>query len=149
MNLAERVDSLLPDLPEVLIRVAREHFADEAQSATRRAIIRKAEALIEKSQLPEDRLCYLRGSVWAAKDQPLKAIRYLSQAVKLRPDDAAYRYELAQLMQRRGMIDQAREQVGICARIAPGDPKYENLLRQLIRTELMQGTSGQADTRRP
>ena len=147
MNLAQRADALLPDLPGVLVRVARENFQDPKQAAARRAVLRKAETLIAKMNLSEAELCFLQGSIWAAKDEPLKAQQLLAKAVELSPQEARWRYDLALLMNQRGLVDQAREQAKTCVRLEPGEPKYETLLRQLIRTQLTEGRNPPAEPR--
>ena len=69
-------------------------------------------------------------------NQKLKAIQHVAKAVELRPDYAIWRYELAQLMQKRGLADQAQEQARICVQLEPDNDQYKQLLRELIHARV-------------
>jgi O-antigen ligase/Flp pilus assembly protein TadD len=139
LDLPKQIGDLLPDSPAVLIQTARVHFQDAAHAGTRQAILKKAEALMARTELPKDEACYLRGTILAARKQNLQAIRYVSQAVELRPDNTAWRFELATLLRDRGMVQESQNQAKLCLQREPGNPQYQQLLRELIRTQLTNG----------
>ncbi len=132
LDLSQHVDCLLPDSPELLIRIAQERFASREYSELRRAITAKASRLIQGGNLEEGERCFLAGSILALNDQHLKAIQQVARAVQLRPDHTTWRFELARLMQRRGLADQAREQAKICVQQDPDNDQYKQLLQELI-----------------
>jgi protein involved in temperature-dependent protein secretion len=92
-----------------------------------------------RAALPQDQACYLNGTLLAARKQHLQAIRYVSQAVALQPDNTAWRYELATLLRDRGMVKQAQDQAKVCVQLDPRNTQYQQLLRELIRTQLTSG----------
>jgi tetratricopeptide (TPR) repeat protein len=139
LDLPKQIGSLLPDSPAILIQAARGHFQDERHAATRQAILKKAETLMARAALPQDQACYLNGTLLAARKQHLQAIRYVSQAVALQPDNTAWRYELATLLRDRGMVKQAQDQAKVCVQLDPRNTQYQQLLRELIRTQLTSG----------
>jgi tetratricopeptide (TPR) repeat protein len=142
LDLPTHVDDLLPDSPELLIRVARDKFSGSNQRDLRWAIANKADRLVQSGKFTESEQLYFAGACLALKDQSLRAIRSMASAVQLAPDRAAWRYELAVLLRQRGMLDQAQEQASQCVRLAPDDEQYQALLRDLIHTKT---ESDQAD----
>ena len=137
----DRLDALIPDCPETMLRVARDHLAGEEFSQARRQLLQRAQQLLTQMDIDAEERCYLTGCVLAAENQPLQAMKHVAQAVQLRPEKTAWRYELAMLMHRRGMDDEAREQAKLCVRLEPDNKQYESLLRQLIRTQLTDSKS--------
>jgi tetratricopeptide (TPR) repeat protein len=138
---ADQLDALIPDCPETLLRVARDHLAGEELTGSRHRLLQRAQQLLTQMDIDPAERCYLTGCVRAAENKSLLAIQYVAQAVELRPEETAWRYELATLMHRRGMDDDAREQAGVCVQLEPENKQYESLLRQLIRTQLTDSTS--------
>jgi len=69
----------------------------------------------------------------AEKDYP-EAVRWLSEAVKRMPGDAAPRFNLGYAYEVVGRLSSAEEQYGMAAKISPDEPDYmESLARVYIR----------------
>jgi tetratricopeptide (TPR) repeat protein len=134
LDLGTCLEDLLPDAPEVLIRVARDRFSGRSQQDLRRAIANKTDRLVRSGKFTESEQLYYAGVALALQDQHLRAIHSIARAVKLAPDRTSWRYELALLLRQRGMFDEAKEQARQCVRLEPDNERYQRLLRQLIRT---------------
>jgi tetratricopeptide (TPR) repeat protein len=125
------VDDVLPPQAPLLITIARVQLGDPALAAERELEIATAEKLLKTSTLPNDELHYWRGALlFLQGDRPAATAEY-QQAVKLRPGDVSWRYELALLYFQQGMLDKAHEQAQICARSAPDMPEVRALLKQI------------------
>lgn len=132
----EMVDSVLPDSPLLLVRVARERYGAEEDIEIRRKLADRVERLIGEIGLPEEERHHLRSSASSLKGLYPEAIASLSRAVELRPEQADWRYELAVLLKDQGRIDEAHEQAKLCARMDPNNGKYRTLLKEINHTRL-------------
>ncbi len=132
------VETLLPDSPELLVRLAREQFAVEGGEPIQEQLLARADTLVPTSGLPEAERLFLRGSILAMREAYPEAIDSYTQALALRSYEVGWRYELARLFQRQGFLDKAHEQARLCARREPREPKYRKLLEEIHTTRLMQ-----------
>ena len=65
-----------------------------------------------------------------------EAIKNYARAIELCSENVAWRYEFAIVLQQQGLLDEAHRQAKWCARLAPRDAKYRQLLQQLHETRL-------------
>ena len=150
-DMAERV---LPDQPELLVRLARQPnptvvprrrrtiqgrasltvSETAGQAAFRRMLIDRAARLVEQLELPGDERHYLRGAVRALQSEEELAIAEYQRAVALRPEALDWRYELARLFLAQGDWERAHEAARYCARLAPRNPDYRKLLEEIHAT---------------
>jgi tetratricopeptide (TPR) repeat protein len=130
------VQKVLPDSPELLVRLAQKQYAADEHANLRRLLVERAEELIEQVDLPADERHHLRGSVLALKGVNSEAIKSYADAVKLRPNEVVWRYEFALLLKREGLLDEAHAQAKQCARMAPAEREYRELLEQIHEARL-------------
>jgi tetratricopeptide (TPR) repeat protein len=132
----QTIETLLPESPTLLIRLARERYAGSERADVREALVQRAEHLIEQGRLPEDERCYLRGSALALKELYPQAIANYSRAVALRVRETGWRYELALALKRQGMLGDAWEQARLCVRMKPDKLEYRTLLEEINHLRL-------------
>jgi hypothetical protein len=138
LNISHLVAELFPDSPDLLIRVAREQFTGQDDANVRQALAERAAQLLRERNWPQGQHRYWQGAVYALQQRHAEAIASYSQAIKLRPENDAWRYELAVLLAEQGQFDEAREQAKWCARISPHNPQYHEFLKQLHQRTLRQ-----------
>jgi len=128
------IEKLLPESPGELIQLARERFPAEENPNVHRLLVERAEALIDRIELPQDEAYYLRGAVCELKGLYPQAIENYSRAVELRYQEAGWRYQLAQLLRREGMIHRAHREAVRCAQANPHKREYQELLEEINHT---------------
>ncbi len=136
---AQLVEHVLPDSPEVLLNVARRHFAAPEQAAVRHAIAQRMQATVQTETLPEADRSYYRGTALAMQGNEERACTELSRAVELRVDRTDWRYELALMLQHQRRMTDAHGQAVLCARMEPENGNYRQLLKEINRTILLGG----------
>ncbi len=134
------VQRLLPDSPELLVQVASKQFAAEGSEAIQEQLLSRAEELLAASSLPEAERLFLQGSIQAARKSYPQAIESYKQALTLRSYDVQWRYELARLLQKQGLLDEAHDQARRCARAEPRAAKHRKLLEEIHNTRLTQAS---------
>ncbi len=127
----EVITKLLPASPELLVKLARKQYARDDQADVRGLLLQRAAGLVEQVDLPKDERQHLCGSIFALKGANSEAIQSYSRAVELRPHELVWRYELALLLQREGLLDEALKHARLCARGAPHSKKYRALLERI------------------
>ena len=135
----ETMEKLLPDSPALLIGLARQRYNATEDADVRRLLVERAAALVDCVDLPEGERNYLRGSAFALQGDFPAAVASLQRAVQLRPQETAWRYELALSLQATGDFGGAREQAKWCARTDPRNAVYRKLLEQIILQQLDPG----------
>jgi len=130
------VQKLLPDSPEVLVRLAQQQYAADEYATTRRLLIERARKLLGQVDLPADERHHLQAAVLALEGMNSEAIRNYRLAVQLRPNEAAWRYELALLLTKEGLLDDAHSEAKRCARMDPRNTGYRELLKQIHEARL-------------
>ncbi len=127
------VEKILPASPSLLLRLARDKFADDDES--QRVLLDRAGQLAEGADLPEDQRHYFRAAVYAESGDHAAALGEYQQAVSLQPREINWRYEYGKLLFQEGQYDQAREQLRWCARNAPNSAEYRRLLEEIIKAK--------------
>lgn len=127
------VEHLFPDQPTLLINLAREKYGEQPQRAIQQALLRRATWLIQEGDCPAEEKLYLKGVLLGVQGDYPAAISQLTQAVQLRVQDPHWRYELAIVLQRQGLIEEAHEQAQTCALLDPQNAGYRKLLQTLNR----------------
>ncbi len=135
------IERLLPNDPELLVRLAGQQYATEGSEPIQEQLLARAEAILGQSDLPEAERLFVRGSILALRKSYTEAIASYTQALALRSYDVEWRYELARLLQKQGLLDAAHEHARRCARLEPRQVKYQKLLEEIHNTQLTQ-TSG-------
>lgn len=132
------VKRLLPDSPELLVRLAERQFATKGSESIQEHLLARAETLLPESDLPKAEHLFLQGSIQALREAYPEAIDSYTQAVALRSYEVGWRYELARLLQMQGLLDEAHEQARRCARLEPREMKHKRLLEEIHNTRLRQ-----------
>ena len=130
------VHAVLPESPELLLRLARDRYSDEEHAAVRRMLVERAEELLEKKNLPEDERSHLQGVAFALKGEVRKAIESYYRAVEIRRERNDWRFDLALGLKEAGRMDEAHEQAKLCARMDPDNREYRKLLAEINHTRL-------------
>ena len=105
------------------------------------AALKVMERLIEKNQDHAGALNYV-GYTWADKKIHLaEALRYITRAVKLKPDNGYIRDSLGWVYYQQGEYEKARESLEMAVDLASDDPA---ILDHLAETYLALGQSGKA-----
>jgi O-antigen ligase/tetratricopeptide (TPR) repeat protein len=133
-TIQERVTELIPDSPDLIIQIARERFADEADREDRHALASRASRLLDEAfDTAPDQRSYLQGAALALGNRPEAAIPHYERAVQTRPDRTAWRYELAQLLVETGQLVEAERQATLCANMQPANERYAEFQQILVR----------------
>jgi len=136
MDLVEHLGELLPDSPQWILDVALAQFGAEADRPIRDAALGQADRLAAARPGDDAQARWLRGRIAMLQDQPLLAVQRFTQAVEIRPNETAWRYDLAVALQRLERYAEAQEQARICALAEPNNEQYDALLRDVIRAQL-------------
>lgn len=128
--------SLLPDDPDLLVRLAKQRFVDEGSDLIRERLVARAEILLTKSELPKAERLFLQGSIQSLRGSFTEAIASYEQALLLRSYEVEWRYELARLLQKQGFLEEAHEQARRCARLEPREKKHKELLDEIFASQI-------------
>ena len=128
------LQAVLPDSPEKLLSLVRDRSALNSIGSFKGAVLEKAVAGLRHSQLASADRAHLEGQVRLMQDDVAGAVNSFSTAVQLAPERTHWRFQLAQLMERSGMIARALEQAKMCLRLEPSNDAYRSLLRDLRRS---------------
>ena len=130
------IRDILPDVPRLLVEAARKHYSAPAQAGVRRLLGQRLETLASRADLPAAEECYYRAVAADLAERYPEAIRYYTQALETRAWAVAWRFELAQLLARQGLLDRAHEQARWCAKMEPSNETYQEFLVQIVHTSL-------------
>lgn len=136
--MSEMIDKVLPALPEVLLNLARDEFADNQFDEQRPLLVERVLRLLEaqKEQFPEQRRHYLHAVVYNLRNQPETAIESYRRALALEPFQVEWRFELAVLLRKQGRLKEALDEAEFCLSLAPGRKELRNLVYELNRIRL-------------
>ena len=137
----EVVAGLLPDDPNLLVRLARQQFSTEADKPIRERLLTRTETLLTASTLPEAERVFLRGSIQAMRGSFPEAIASYEKALTLRSYEVEWRYELARLLKQQGFLEEAREQARRCVRLEPQEKKHTELLEEILALQFPKASS--------
>jgi len=126
--------SILPTNVKVLSIAAQQELAKNKPDI---AVLTRASDLLERSQPTErgDQLQQLRliARIYAKRGQRKLAAESLGKAILISPGDLELRYQYAMSLRESGNISEAREQARAGRRIAPNDPRFDQLLTAMGR----------------
>jgi tetratricopeptide (TPR) repeat protein len=131
IDLTRHIGRLVPDSPEWILDVAIEHFAAETDRPIRRTLLSKAEYLLQDIAVFDARANWLLGRISLLREDGRRAVSYLTRALMLRPEETAWRYELALALKQAGRYLEAQQQAQVCAGMEPENARYKALLREV------------------
>jgi tetratricopeptide (TPR) repeat protein len=134
---AQIAKDLMPAEPAALVQFVRSRRAAGDSMDQWAAKITEAETLVADSALPSAEKIHLRAALADLSNKPGEAIDLYLQALALTPAQADWRLELARMLLAAGRLDEAKQQVQICAQFTPGNrellrlsDEIENALRR-------------------
>jgi Flp pilus assembly protein TadD len=146
IDLAAHIGDMVPDSPEMILDIADAQFSSPADRPIRQALLAKAETLASSRRVDDAQASWLRGRIALLRNDARRAVAYFTQAVTMRPNETAWRYELAVALQQSGRYPEAREQARLCVGTEPGNERYEALLREVIREQIAPKRRTRTDT---
>lgn len=137
LNLVDVVQHVLPARPELLVQLARDRYAADADQTMRRLLLRRANDLLDQTNgdLDVAHRHYVRGTILALQEDHATAAEHFAQAVELQPDRIGWRYQWARCLLAQGRLEEAREQARWCGRMRPNEARYRQLLEQIYAAQ--------------
>jgi tetratricopeptide (TPR) repeat protein len=123
------LDKIVPNDPQSLIafaaRLAYRPYTDYVNRT-----LERAEEVLARSHIDEGTHDYLLGRIAVLRGEPTNAIEHYRRAVKSPRALGLWHYELAQLLEAQGLIDEATEEAGRAWQLSPHQA-YGDLLARL------------------
>ena len=128
-------DQILVDIrPNVWVAMVRNSFKSEQMEPYREAFVRGATRAIQNdTELPEGTRQYQLALMSEFRGDEPSVLFHSEKAVAANPGNADYRYKLAIALMRNGDFVAAREQVSFGSALAPGQPRWRNLIEKIDR----------------
>jgi len=143
LSLLEFMERILPDSPPLLLDVARrQEYQAVRYTEIRHRLAQRALDALDGWDLPEDEKCHLRAAALCVQDRYGEAVVYGVRAVRMRPRQLPWRYEVALLLKDQGKLEEAYEHARVCAMLNPTRREYRELLEQISHARLMAGDPG-------
>jgi O-antigen ligase/tetratricopeptide (TPR) repeat protein len=129
----EILEHILPDNPQLLATAAWTYFPEAESQAQRRPFLEKSlELLDSQTRVWKADERYLKGSIHRDFGQPDEAIAAYRSALIQRPDQAQWRYELAELLAGQNRWADARHELLLLFRQQPDHPQGKRLWGRLL-----------------
>ncbi len=132
---AETVQKVFPPNPTLLIRLATNYFQSPDRARERANILAYAAESLNHLAIPDAQRHYLRGAVLLLDGRVAEAIAEYARAVQYNPNELAWRFELAQLLEAQGRWDEARREARLCVAVDPNRREYRELLHRISMAE--------------
>jgi Flp pilus assembly protein TadD len=116
--------------------VAVGHFGAETDRPIRRALLTRAENLVRSQTEDAAHADWLRGRIALLRSDGRQAVSYFTRALAMRPDETAWRYDLAIALKESGRYHEAQQHARVCLGMEPQNERYEALLREVTRARL-------------
>jgi len=129
----EMVSMLLPDSPELIIKVAQGRFSAPEQIADREALLLRAEALLASDTESPFSRYYWKAKIALQRNKPEEAKHDFEVALQLRPTNVAWRYELAMLLERLGQYDASLRELQRCSGEEPTNRTYLQAVKRVTK----------------
>lgn len=132
-------EEVLPQNPDVLIRVARNYFRDPQLLVPKRLLLIHTENVIQglRNELTEVDYHYYLAETLRLADQYKPAIENYQLALELEPHQAVWRFELAKCLQQVGKYDEAIKQLQQCQLTpSPIFPRIKPMMDRIRRQQL-------------
>ncbi len=123
------VAELLPPSPEYLISVAERLFAGQVQ--LQQQVAARAESLMSNVELSKPLMHHLRARLHLLKGELPLAAKSYERALKLEPEQTAWRVDLARLYFKQGRLKEALEEVRQAASNGKGTTEMLALRREI------------------
>lgn len=128
---AEFFRQVLAGDPDRMIRVAQKYYGQNEQQAIRRQLADLAQQELQDIEMPEEKYFELLGRIHRLRSEWKLATQAFSQALKLRPSEVRWRYQLADSYLQAGDLRQAEEAISLCIRLDRTNTQYRALQRKI------------------
>jgi tetratricopeptide (TPR) repeat protein len=133
LDLTWHITSIVPACPDWILDVAVPSFAADADRPIRRSLLVHAERLLQSGGAFDAPANYQLGQIAMLRNDSVRAVQHLSRAVTLQPEETAWRYQLSVALHQAGRTLEAQQHARVCLEFEPQNPRYQALLRKLIR----------------
>jgi tetratricopeptide (TPR) repeat protein len=137
LDLNEFLDKVVPGTATALVELGKQHYHDANEKWQRREIARRARELLAAEHPEQADRYYLLAGLDELDENLHGAIDNLQHAVRLRPNELSWRYELAVLLKEDGRTQEARDELKWCVWSRPNDKKYHALMEELTRARVL------------
>ncbi|MAT14632.1 MAG: hypothetical protein CMJ46_05105 [Planctomyces sp.] len=134
MKTEEILAELVPDDPETLMLIAERMYSSPQHSKSQELVLNKLSALLEQESWPAGTTEFYQARMAVLKGDAKKALELYGQAVAYNPNDLEWNYHYAMLLRKEGKLQEAERILSYCVRLAPGRPRFSNLLN-IIREQ--------------
>jgi tetratricopeptide (TPR) repeat protein len=133
----EMVDTVLPDRPEMLLAVAFRLYPESRAADERRPFLLKAVHLLEN---PSEPLTLAQLHVKAVAHKSLgqrgEALAAYRQLLMRKPDQAGWRYEMAEVLHEEGQLEETRRELVVVLAQQPNHTQARELLALVSREQI-------------
>jgi O-antigen ligase/tetratricopeptide (TPR) repeat protein len=124
----EIVEFVLPDRPELLLAAALQLYPEAASARERRPFLEKAVLLLEtRGNLKPEEL-HVKARAYKLLDQPPEAIAAYQELLERQPNQADWRFELAEVFNDQGRLEDARRELVVVLAQQPAHGKARELM---------------------
>ncbi len=130
----EILAKILPDQPAILLAAAMYLYPQPEATEERQPFMSKAIAIYDNQPGSFDPAqWYTKGVLHVQLDQPAKAIQAYQAALANDPSQVGWRYELAQLLQQQGRLQESRRELVVIRGQQPNHAAARELLEAVAR----------------
>lgn len=133
LDLVWHITRIVPDCPDWILDVAVPSFAVDADRPIRRSLLVHAEQRLQTGTAFDATTNYQLGQIAMLRNDSIRAVQHFSRAVTLQPEETAWRYQLSVALHQAGRTLEAQQHARVCLEFEPQNPRYQALLRKLIR----------------
>ena len=133
----EILEKVLPDDPEVVLDVLARDYAAAHFAVEKSLLMKRVREIAEERRvgMTAPQLQHLQGRIAVMEGRVDEALEFFQRAVALAPFEAAWRFELAQMLKKQGRAVEAREQAEICLSLQGDVSGVAQFLEGLARRE--------------
>lgn len=118
--------------PQILVKVAESDYLKRDQELKHSLLAHVTKLVASVPLDPADRT-HLRGQIATLNGEAHRAILLFDKAVKARPNNTSWRYELAKLLRDEGRYREGKRHARICVGMEPDNEPYQDLLHEFSR----------------
>lgn len=143
----QMLEKLLPNSPEMIVRIARTYFTTDEQRVDLLHYLDVAAQQMAGNPRPTATDCRLRGTIELELGRPLEAAQWLERAVLSDPTHADWYFEAASAYGTLGQWSKSLDFAVECVRLQPDNLSYQEFLQKAAKAAGKTGTSDLSGTR--
>jgi tetratricopeptide (TPR) repeat protein len=129
LTIRQLIEQTLPDEAELLLHVARRHFASEQRAPYREVFLERAQASLENTDLPRADAEYTQAAILNLQGRKEQAVPHYERAISLNSKNLNWRLEFAQVLIELERFDAAYEHVNYLITAEPKSGVFRKLQR--------------------